>query len=237
MPRRRRSMAPSRSSRSVVSVVRRCFLFGRFFFGAQIDAAELLALLLELLDALLGLFERRQFLAVLDLGALGKFFRRAFEFVADAVAQFVDARGRGFEQRLRRGRALRARRRARRRRPSRSCRLRRDAFRLRRARRRPRRGRLRRRRSRRAARCACRRSLSGTASALSSSPRSVRRGGVRALRSARRRRRGALASARVRRRWRRGGAARISPSRLRPSSAARASLLAVRASAAAGAHR
>ena len=112
MPRRSRSMAPIRSSRSAVSVVEALFVLGRFFLGAQIDAAQLLALLLELFDALLGLFERRKFLAVLDFGAFGQFVRRDFQFVADAVAQFGDARLGAFEQSLFAG-ALLARRRQR----------------------------------------------------------------------------------------------------------------------------
>jgi hypothetical protein len=35
------------------------FLFGRFFLGAQVDAAQLLAFLLEPLDTLFRLFQRR----------------------------------------------------------------------------------------------------------------------------------------------------------------------------------
>src|SRR6185437_17153015 len=61
------------------------FLFGRFLFGTQIYAAKLLAFLLQLFDALLGLIERRQFLAVFDLGAIGQVLRHDFEFVADAI--------------------------------------------------------------------------------------------------------------------------------------------------------
>src|SRR6185437_14160141 len=76
------------------------FLFGGFFLGAQIDAAKLFAFLLQALDTLLGLFQRRQFLAVLDLGPFGQFRRRAFQFVLDAGLQFFDALGGGFRQGL-----------------------------------------------------------------------------------------------------------------------------------------
>src|SRR6185312_9186588 len=53
-------------------------LLGRLFFSAQVDAAKLFALLLQLLDTLLRLVERRQFLAFLDLGALSQIFRDDF---------------------------------------------------------------------------------------------------------------------------------------------------------------
>ena len=76
------------------------FVLARFFLGAQIDAAQLLALLLEFFDALLGLFERRKFLAVLYFGAFGQIVRRDFQFVADAAAEFGDARLGAFQQSL-----------------------------------------------------------------------------------------------------------------------------------------
>ena len=72
------------------------FLLGGFFLGAQIDAAKLFAFLLQALDPLFGLIKRRQFLAVLDFGALAQFFRRGVDFVPDAQAQFLDAAGRRF---------------------------------------------------------------------------------------------------------------------------------------------
>ena len=112
----------------------------------------------------------------------------------------------GFDQRLRSGRVLRARRRARHRRPWRPCRLRRALLRRRRARRRPGRARHRRCRWRRAALLRLSAMASGTASAAASS----------SVSSSRRRSsssicvdgggRGALPSVRVRRRSPRGAA-------------------------------
>ena len=56
----------------------------------------MLAFLLQALDPLFGLIQRRQFLAVLDFGAFAQFFRRGVNFIADAYAQFLDAAGRRF---------------------------------------------------------------------------------------------------------------------------------------------
>ena len=50
----------------------------------------MLAFLLQAFDPLFRLFQRRQFLAFLDLGALAKFFRGRFQLIADAGAQFLD---------------------------------------------------------------------------------------------------------------------------------------------------
>ena len=228
MPRRRRSMAPSRSSRSAVQRVQPLFLFGGFFLGAQIDAAQLLALALQLLDALVGMFERRASSSPSLISARsGKFLRRRIEFVADAVAQ--------------------VRRCARRRLPNSAC-----------ARARSSRaaasavsaalaalsasastafgararigclvaGRFGGGRWRRAALLRLAAIVIGHGFGVAEFGAPARRGGassssICALAAAVR----ALPSARVRRRWRRGARARISPSRVRPSSVARASLI------------
>ena len=75
-------------------------MFGRFFFRAQIDAAQLLALLLELFDALLGLLEGREILLILEAGAFRQFAGRDLQFVADAFGEFGDAGLCAFEQRF-----------------------------------------------------------------------------------------------------------------------------------------
>ena len=96
MPRRSRLMAPSRSSRSLTIWVEALLVLGGFFLGAQIHAAKLLALVLELFDARIGIVQRRQFLAVSHFGEFGKLIGRGVQFVGDAVLQFLDARGGGF---------------------------------------------------------------------------------------------------------------------------------------------
>ncbi len=60
----------------------------------------MLAFLLQALDTLFRLFQRRQFLAVLDLGAFGQFAGRAFQLIVNAGLEFLDALGGGFRQGL-----------------------------------------------------------------------------------------------------------------------------------------
>ncbi len=113
MPRRRPVDSPSQIVAIGHQGGQAGFLFGRFFLGAQIDAAQLLAFVLQALDTLFGLLERRQFFAVLDLGAFRQLGRRAFQFVMDAGLEFLDPLRGAFRQCLSAG-AFLARRRQRR---------------------------------------------------------------------------------------------------------------------------
>ena len=131
MPRRSRSMAPVRSSRSATRVVRRASCSAASSSARRLTPPSCSRSCFRRLDALFGLFQRRQFLAVLDLGALGQFVRARIPARRGCGCAVPRCGWRRFPTAPGRGRVPRARRTAPHRRPWRACRLRPARLRLR----------------------------------------------------------------------------------------------------------